>query len=70
MMASGILRSLAALGLAALLGACAHAPGAGPVPPTDPAQIGELRPGLLRGYLDRSVLPDSLALLPEPPASG
>lgn len=70
MMTAGVLRSLAALGLAALLGACAHAPDAGPVPPTDPAQIGELRPGLLRGYLDRSVLPDSLTLLPAPPASG
>lgn len=41
-------------------------------PPTDPALIGTIRPGSphLRGYLERSQLPDSLALLPPPPASG
>ena len=51
------------LGVAALLGACASAP------PTDPKVIGEFRPGMLRGYLDRAELPDSLALLPPPPAA-
>ncbi|WOP15197.1 phosphatase PAP2 family protein [Ottowia sp. SB7-C50] len=62
-------RTLATLGLTALLAACASTspPTAGPTPPTDPAQIGELRPGLLNGYLDRAALPDSLALLPPPP---
>ncbi len=62
---------LATLALTALLTACAGTPTsiptATPAPPTDPAQIGELRPGLLNGYLDRALLPDSLALLPPPP---
>ncbi|WP_034387018.1 acid phosphatase [Comamonas composti] len=41
-------------------------------PPTSAEQVGELRPGsgYLRGYLERSELPDSLALLPPPPAQG
>lgn len=41
-------------------------------PPTDPEVIGPIRPGSshLRGYLERSQLPDSLALLPPPPAAG
>ena len=62
------LHSLVALGLTALLAACASAPTAVPTPPTDVAQIGELRPGVLNGYLERALLPDSLALLPPPPA--
>jgi len=37
---------LAAAALLALLSACA-----GPQPPTAPADIGELRPGMLKGYL-------------------
>jgi len=47
-----------------LLAGCAssgHAPVAGPVP--------ELKPGVPAGYLGRD-LPDSLALLPAPPAAG
>lgn len=57
---------------AALLLACSCLVGAQPAPPTDPAQIGTIRPGSphLRGYLERSQLPDSLALLPPPPAPG
>ncbi|WHZ09579.1 MAG: Nonspecific acid phosphatase precursor [Burkholderiaceae bacterium] len=64
--------------LAFLLAACAlqgcalRARGAASLapPPTDVAQIGELKPGLWRGYLTQSELPDSLALLPPPPAAG
>lgn len=52
-----------------LLAACA-APT--PAPPTAPDVVGEIRPGsgLLKGYLAREALPDSLALLPAPPAAG
>jgi acid phosphatase (class A) len=41
-------------------------------PPTSPEVVGELRPGsgYLNGYLHRKQLPDSLALLPPPPATG
>lgn len=35
-----------------------------------PAAVTELRPGYLAGYLDRKELPNSLALLPAPPAAG
>jgi acid phosphatase (class A) len=40
------------------------------VAPTSAAQIGEIRRGILNGYLPTKELPDSLALLPAPPASG
>lgn len=41
-------------------------------PTTSPAEVGEIRAGsgYLKGYLDRKLLPDSLALLPRPPAAG
>lgn len=41
-------------------------------PPTSPEAVGEFRAGsgYLNGYLDRKQLPDSLALLPAPPAPG
>ena len=41
-------------------------------PPTSPEVVGEFRAGsgYLKGYLDRKQLPDSLALLPKPPADG
>jgi acid phosphatase (class A) len=59
---------------AALLLALPAVPGAAQTaaPPTDPAAIGTIRPGSphLRGYLERNQLPDSLALLPPPPAAG
>ena len=58
-------RHLAVLTLPLLLAACAGTPQA----PTSAADIGELRPGMLRGYLDRAVLPDSLALVPPPTAA-
>ena len=54
-----------------LLSACAGTESRNePPPPTAPSEIGELRPGMLRGYLDRAALPDSLALLPAPPQPG
>lgn len=51
---------------AAALGACQT------TPPTSPEVVGEFRAGsgYLKGYLDRKQLPDSLALLPAPPAQG
>lgn len=41
-------------------------------PPTSPEAVGEIRAGsgYLNGYLQRKQLPDSLALLPPPPAAG
>jgi len=35
-----------------------------------PAVVPEIRPGSLAGYLSTKVLPDSLALIPSPPAAG
>jgi len=51
------------------MAACAIKPAAAPI---DPRQIGEIWPGygVLKGYLAPSDLPDSLALLPAPPAEG
>lgn len=40
-----------------------------PVPSTDMAKIGELFPGFPKGYLAHDALPDSLAILPPPPAT-
>ncbi len=34
------------------------------------APVAEIRPGVLPGYLPKTALPDSLALLPRPPAEG
>lgn len=54
--------------VAALLAACATPP----APTLSPEAVGEVRAGsgVLNGYLDRKRLPDSLALLPPPPAEG
>lgn len=60
------LAALLAAAVSSLLAACQTTP----PPPLSPAEIGELRPGLVKGYLDRKDLPDSLALLPRPPAPG
>lgn len=38
--------------------------------PSKPAAVPEIRPGLLAGYLASNALPNSLALLPPPPAEG
>jgi len=35
-----------------------------------PAAVPEIRPGILAGYLDRRALPNSLELVPSPPADG
>jgi len=66
-------RVLAALaGLSLVLAGCASAPPKPLLPSTVPAEIAEIRPGsgILIGYLPRGELPDSLALLPPPPAEG
>lgn len=62
----------AALLAALLLAGCTVAPPAAKGPTVSPEEVGEIRAGtgILRGYLDRKVLPDSLALLPPPPAAG
>lgn len=60
-----------ALAAALLLGACGTtAPRV--TAPISPTEVGELRPGsgYLKGYLPAAELPDSLALLPAPPAAG
>ena len=44
-------------------------PGAAPAP-APPPPIAEISPGLAYGYLADAALPDSLALLPPPPAEG
>lgn len=51
-------------GIALMLSACTTPP------PTTLEQVGEVRPGtgLAKGYLARNELPDSLALVPPPPA--
>ena len=56
----------AALAAAFLVTACVTPP----APPVSAEQVGEVRAGtgLLKGYLDHKQLPDSLALLPPPPA--
>jgi acid phosphatase (class A) len=37
---------------------------------SEPAAVPEIRPGILAGYLQPKALPNSLALLPPPPAAG
>ncbi|WP_051414222.1 acid phosphatase [Pseudoxanthomonas suwonensis] len=70
------LSRLAAASLFLVLGACATtaAPPAAE-PATTPgmpaaADMPELRPGFIAGYLATAALPDSLALVPAPPAAG
>ena len=60
------LKALAMGGLAGLLAGCQTPP------PTSPEAVGEFRKGsgFLNGYLEPKQLPDSLALLPAPPAPG
>ncbi|GAA5234455.1 phosphatase PAP2 family protein [Verticiella sediminum] len=57
---------LCALASVGVLAGCAQ----GVVAPTDPAAVGEVRKGILNGYLTRADHVDSLALLPPPPAEG
>ncbi|MGY8562795.1 phosphatase PAP2 family protein [Paracidovorax citrulli] len=69
-------RTLPAVALAALLAGCASGPLSSPAPAVLPSPmpaaappVPELRPGVPAGYLGKA-LPDSLALLPAPPARG
>jgi acid phosphatase (class A) len=57
---------------ALVLSACQTTQVKPPEPPTSPEVVGEFRKGTgyLNGYLDRKVLPDSLALVPPPPTAG
>ena len=38
--------------------------------PSKPAAVPEISPGLLKGYLPFNALPNSLALIPQPPTTG
>jgi acid phosphatase (class A) len=60
--------SLPTLATLALLAGCQTTP----PPPISPEVVGEVRAGsgYLKGYLPREQQPDSLALLPAPPAAG
>ncbi|ARU04043.1 acid phosphatase [Comamonas serinivorans] len=64
-------QTLTWLATCGLLGACATSPLRTP-PPTTLAEVGEIRAGsgYANGYLPRGQAPDSLALLPPPPAPG
>lgn len=54
---------LLATSLSLLLSACVTTANA-------PHEVPEIRPGVARGYLETAQLPDSVALLPPPPAPG
>ena len=58
-------RTGALIALAALATGCATV-----VAPTSPAELPQVRPGYVPGYLQPAELPDSRALLPPPPAAG
>ena len=62
---------LLTLGSAILVGCAAVVPAAVQPPSTNPAEVCEFRPGsgYLKGYLQAQDNPDSLALLPPPPAA-
>ncbi|WP_411851169.1 acid phosphatase [Stenotrophomonas sp. LGBM10] len=68
-MAATSARSLPGSLLLLLVAGCASTPVAAPPPPPTPKAVPEIRPGIPAGYLGRA-LPDSLALLPPPPAKG
>ena len=60
---------LAGLGLAALAAGCSST--GGPKPQAEAVeQVQEVAPGILGGYLPRGAAPNSLTLLPAPPAAG
>jgi acid phosphatase (class A) len=59
---------LALVGVAAIAG-CASNSGASKPAPV-PAPIPEIHPGILAGYLPTKAVPNSLVLLPPPPAAG
>ena len=58
-------KTIAALAAIVACSACANLRSTG-----EPAPVSEIAPGLLAGYLPKTSLPDSLALLPPPPAAG
>jgi acid phosphatase (class A) len=63
---SGIIhRMRSILFISIRLGGCA-----GVATPEPPTKLAEVRPGYVPGYLDASEYPDSVALLPPPPAPG
>lgn len=70
-MHSSSIRCALAAGVALALSACSQVPKM-TAPTTDPGASGEVRAGsgVLKGYLDRKALPNSLAMLPPPPAAG
>jgi acid phosphatase (class A) len=64
-------RACVATTLALLLSACASAPADAPSATADaPQDVPEIRPGIPAGYLAPGAVPDSLALVPAPPAAG
>lgn len=62
------LRTVVSLALVAALAACAGSAVESTPPPPVVAPVPELKPGVPAGYLGRA-LPDSLALVPPPPAA-
>lgn len=62
---SARIRALIVLAAAVLATACASV-----LAPTSPADLPQVRPGYVVGYLKPAELPDSQALLPSPPAAG
>ncbi len=69
-MKRAIALSLASTAVAAILASSGCATSTRVVAPISAKQVGEFKPGLLNGYLSAQELPDSLALLPPPPAPG
>ena len=61
-----VVLGLAGLALMSLLLAVCESPDG----PNLPAAVPEIAPGILQGYLASESLPDSLALIPPPPAEG
>jgi acid phosphatase (class A) len=62
---SSLRRTLTALACLAVLAGCTRQE-----QPAGSAPVPEIRPGILKGYLQAEALPNSLALLPPPPAPG
>ena len=62
-------RILAVVVCVALAAGCATAPPAAPIA-KGAAEVPEVWPGYLAGYLTKAALPDSLSLVPPPPAPG
>ena len=65
---NGLSVRVVVLAVGLIAGGCASSPAV--VAPTSAAEVGELRHGILKGYLAPAEVPDSLALLPAPPVRG